>query len=107
MDFYDVNSMSSTLQEVAVRVIGNQKCKTYPDYADKLSDNMLCAGYKVYFLQFYRSRSCLTKNYSFVKKITLDPLKLVLARHSKFQNRAILLVENFRNFFFENFVLNT
>ena len=49
MDFYDVNSMSSTLQEVAVRVIGNQKCKTYPDYADKLSDNMLCAGYKVYF----------------------------------------------------------
>lgn len=47
MDFYDVNSMSSTLQEVAVRVIGNEKCKTYPDYADKLRDTMICAGYKV------------------------------------------------------------
>ena len=47
MDFYDVTSISSTLQEVAVRVIGNEKCKTYPDYSDKLQDTMICAGYKV------------------------------------------------------------
>ena len=50
MNFYDVNSMSSTLQEVAVRVIGNEQCKTYPDYADKLEDTMICAGYKVSLL---------------------------------------------------------
>merc|ERR1712088_851218 len=35
-----------TLQEVAVRVIGNEKCKTYPDYSDKVQDSMICAGYK-------------------------------------------------------------
>jgi hypothetical protein len=46
MDFYDATSMSSTLQEVAVRVIDNDKCKTYPDYGDKLSDAMICAGYQ-------------------------------------------------------------
>lgn len=46
MDFYDITSVSSTLQEVAVRVISNEKCKTYPDYSDKLQDSMICAGYK-------------------------------------------------------------
>ena len=63
MDFYDVTSISSTLQEVAVRVIGNEKCKTYPDYSDKLQDTMICAGYKVKLSIFpiFISRSVKTR----------------------------------------------
>ena len=46
-DEKDVSSTADALQEVVVRVISNEKCLTYPDYTDKVTDQMVCAGYKV------------------------------------------------------------
>ncbi|CAG5110821.1 Oidioi.mRNA.OKI2018_I69.chr2.g5179.t1.cds [Oikopleura dioica] len=45
-DEKNVTSTADELQEVVVRVISNEKCLTYPDYTDKVTEQMVCAGYK-------------------------------------------------------------
>lgn len=42
---FDVDSVAEKLQEVVVRVIGNEKCMSYPEHG-MVTDKMICAGYK-------------------------------------------------------------
>ena len=38
--------ISDSLQEVAVKLMSEERCKSYEGYANQLTDSMLCAGYE-------------------------------------------------------------